>query len=172
MENAEAEIARMEALGLKGVKLHPDMQQFYIDDPKMYPIYELLAGRLPVLFHTGDYRYPYSHPERLARVLDDFPALTAIAAHFGGWSIPEIALDCLRGRRCFFDVSSSLMFLGNRRGEELIRLYDPERMLFGSDFPMWDPAEELERFYTLRLSEEERKMILWENALRVLGEKG
>ena len=51
----EAEVARIKRLGLKGIKLHPDFQQFNIDDPRMYPVYELLqAEKLPVLFHTGD----------------------------------------------------------------------------------------------------------------------
>jgi predicted TIM-barrel fold metal-dependent hydrolase len=168
LKNPGAEIERLTGLGLKGIKLHPDMQKFNIDDPPMMDIYALLEGRLPVVFHTGDYRSDCSHPRRLARVLDNFPKLVAVAAHFGGWSLYDLALEYFRDRFCYLDVSSAIPYLGNRRAEELIKIYGPERILFGSDYPMWDPGEELRRFETLKLSPADRDLILRENARRFL----
>lgn len=170
MSNPAAEIERLMGLGLRGIKLHPDMQRFDIDAPGMMDTYAALEGRLPVIFHTGDYRYSFSHPSRLARVLDAFPGLSTVAAHFGGWSLFDIAMDHLLDRRCYFDVSSSLPFLGSRRAVELIRMYGAERFLFGSDYPMWDPAACLEEFRALRLPEAETELILYKNALALLGE--
>jgi predicted TIM-barrel fold metal-dependent hydrolase len=169
MQNPGDEIERLAGLGLLGIKLHPDMQRFAIDDPRMMDVYAALEGRLPLIFHTGDYRYSFSHPSRLARVLDAFPSLVAVAAHFGGWSLFDIAMDHLLERRCYFDVSSSLPFLGGRRARELIRVYGAERFLFGSDYPMWDPAACLADFLALKLSETEEALILHKNALAVLG---
>lgn len=169
MENPQDEIERLITLGLRGIKFHPDMQRFAIDDDRMMGIYAALEGRLPIIFHTGDYRYSYSHPSRLARVLDNFPKLCAIAAHFGGWSIYDIAYDYFLKRHCYFDVSSSLSFIGPRRAAELIHSYGAERFLFGSDFPMWDPAACLEEFMTLALSDSEKEQILWKNAQGILG---
>jgi predicted TIM-barrel fold metal-dependent hydrolase len=169
MQNPGEEIDRILDLGLKGIKLHPDMQRFNIDDEKMMDIYALLEGRLPVIFHTGDYRYPYSHPARLARVLDRFPRLTAVAAHFGGWSLFDLALEHLRDRFCYLDVSSSIPFLGALRAEELIRIYGADRFLFGSDYPMWDPGCCLRELMDFKLSDGEKELILWKNALRLLG---
>ncbi|MDR1046227.1 MAG: amidohydrolase [Treponema sp.] len=168
MENPGEEIERMRGLGLKGVKFHPDMQQFDIDDERMMKIYALLEGKFPVIFHTGDYRYGYSHPARLAGVLDAFPKLKVVAAHFGGWSLFDLALEYLKDRHCYFDVSSSIPFLGKRRTEELIGIYGAERILFGSDYPMWDPAGCLKTFGELNLRDRERDMILRENAERLL----
>jgi predicted TIM-barrel fold metal-dependent hydrolase len=168
MENPAGEIERLIALGLKGVKFHPDMQRFNIDDDCMMDIYAALEGRLPVIFHTGDYRYSFSHPARLARVLDNFPKLTAVAAHFGGWSLFDIAMDHLLKRFCYFDVSSSLPFLGRRRAAELIRVYGAERFFFGSDYPMWNPAACLAEFLELDISDAEKELILYKNALSVL----
>jgi predicted TIM-barrel fold metal-dependent hydrolase len=170
LEDPAAEIEGMIALGLRGVKLHPDMQGFDIDDPRMMDMYAILEGRLPVVFHTGDYRYGYSHPRRLARVLDNFPRLTALAAHFGGWSMPDLALEYLKDRFCYLDVSSSIPYLGHRRSEELIRIYGAERFLFGSDYPMWDPELCLREFMELKLSDNERELVLHKNALRFLNE--
>jgi len=168
MENPQAEIERLMTLGLRGIKFHPDMQRFNIDDERMMDIYAAIEGRLPVIFHTGDYRHSFSHPARLARVLDNFPRLRAVAAHFGGWSLFDIAYDYFHNRRCYFDVSSSLPFIGLRRAVELIRGYGAERFLFGSDYPMWDPAVCLEEFMRLDLADNEREQILWKNARNIL----
>jgi predicted TIM-barrel fold metal-dependent hydrolase len=168
MENPEQEIERCISLGLKGFKLHPDFQKFNIDDERMLPIYKMMEGKLPILFHCGDYRYDYSHPRRLANVLDEFPKLDVIAAHFGGWSLYDLAVEYLENRRCWLDTSSALAFLGSRRGRELIRLYGADRMLFGTDFPMWSHKQELERFHNLELTEEENRKILYQNACEVL----
>ena len=167
-ENPGDEIERLTGLGLRGIKFHPDMQRFNIDDDRMMNIYALLEGRLPVIFHTGDYRHSFSHPSRLARVLDNFPKLCVIAAHFGGWSVFDIAYDYFHNRSCYFDLSSSLSFLGRRRAVELIRAYGAERVLFGSDYPMWDPAACLEEFWELGLTEYEQEHILWKNAQVIL----
>jgi predicted TIM-barrel fold metal-dependent hydrolase len=168
--NPGREIERIKSLGLRGVKFHPDMQKFHIDDERMMKIYALLEGNLPVIFHTGDYRYPYSHPARLAPVLDAFPRLTVIAAHFGGWSLFDLALEYFRERRCYFDLSSSIPYLGRRRAEELIRIYGADRMLFGSDYPIWDPGECLKEFLELKLSSAEQERILSGTAMEILGE--
>ena len=69
-EHPEEDVQEILELGLKGVKLHPDFQRFNIDDPKALPMYDCIAGRLPLLIHMGDDRYDWSHPARLARVLE------------------------------------------------------------------------------------------------------
>ena len=168
MENPQDEVERLIGLGLQGIKMHPDMQRFNIDDAIMMDIYASLEGRLPIIFHTGDYRYSYSHPSRLAQVLDNFPRLCVVAAHFGGWSIFEIAYDFLKTRSCYFDVSSSIPFLGSRRALELIRDYGSERFLFASDYPMGNPAACLEEFLRLDLSDNEKEQIFWKNAQRII----
>jgi len=169
MEHPGDEVERIISLGLKGIKLHPDFQRFHIDDPKAYPLYEAAAGRLPVLFHTGDCRYEYSHPARLKKVLSDFPALTAIAAHFGGWSVWEDGADYLADlENVYVDTCSSLYSISPQTALKLIDRFGAQRVLFGTDFPMWNPGEELERFDKIPLSEEQRRMILHENARRLL----
>jgi predicted TIM-barrel fold metal-dependent hydrolase len=168
MDDPCAEIERMIGLGLRGIKLHPDMQKIDIDDKKMMDMYAMLEGRMIAVFHTGDYRFGFSHPSRLARVLDAFPKLTVVAAHFGGWSVYDLALEYFRKRRCYLDISSSIPYLGMERTKELIRIYGAERILFGSDFPMWDPVLCLEEFNRVDLRDDERELILCKNALRIL----
>lgn len=164
----ESEINRIEKIGLKGIKIHPDIQKFNMDEGKLLNIYEIIEGRLPILIHCGDYRYDYSHPRRLAHILDLFPKLTVIGAHFGGWSIFDLAVEYLENKQCYLDVSSSMGFLGLRRTKELIDIYGAERMLFGSDYPMWSPKDELERVYALNLPESILERLLYKNAIEIL----
>ncbi len=167
-EDPATEIDRMVELGLKGMKIHPDIQKFDMDCPQMMEIYALIEGKLPLIIHTGDYRYDYSHPRRLARILDEFPGLVVDAAHFGGWSIFDIGLDNLKDHRCYVDLSSSMSLLGPRRTREIIELYGPSRVLFGSDFPMWSPKMELERVLALSLPKKDLEKILYYNAAQIL----
>jgi predicted TIM-barrel fold metal-dependent hydrolase len=169
-EDIEAEVERCIALGLKGFKLHPDSQQVNLDDPRLMPLYECIEGRLPVVIHMGDYRYDFSHPRRLKELLHTFPDLVVDAAHFGGWSIFDLALEYLEDESCFLDVSSSIPFLGDRRARELIELYGSDRILFGSDYPMWNPVEDLEHFRSLGFSAAAYDKMLLRNAERLIGE--
>ncbi|MBR7091777.1 MAG: amidohydrolase [Clostridia bacterium] len=167
----EAEIGRFHALGLHGLKMHPDIQQTAIDDPRCLPIYRLCAREgLPVLLHTGDARYDLSNPDRLIPVLKAFPDLKVIGAHFGGYSIWEQAAEQLAGfPNLWVDCSSSLPFLTPQKAVDLIRRYGADRVLFGSDYPMWSPHRELARFLQLDLTDAEKRLILWDNAARLYG---
>lgn len=167
MDNMKEEVDHIISLGLKGIKLHPDTQHFDADSSNAMKLYECIEGRLPLLLHCGDYRYDSSHPRRLANVLDTFPQLTVIAAHFGAWSIFDQAIPYLKDRHCYLDISSSMPFLEHERVYEYIKLYGAERLMFGSDFPMWDPVSEYNSFMKFDLSKEERAQILWKNASQV-----
>ena len=170
MDDIMDETQRIMDLGLKGIKMHPDSQVFAIDDPRLFPVYEAAQGKLTVMLHMGDHRYDYSHPARLRRVLELFPRLDVVAAHFGGYSMYEAAYELLHDKNCVFDVSSSMMFMPEGEAEKYIRAYGPERMLFGTDFPLWNPVEETQRFLKLKLTDAEFEQIGSKTALRVLGE--
>lgn len=155
--------------GLRGVKLHPDIQAFKLDDYRCLKIYELCerAG-VPVLIHTGDYRYDFSNPNRLLPILDIYENLTVIGAHLAGWSVWEEACEKLSGKRnLFVDCSSTFPFYDKAKAKELICRWGFDRILFGSDYPMWHPVKELDTFLSLNLGEEANRLILGENAKRL-----
>ena len=170
-ETVEEDIAEIIALGLKGVKMHPDFQKFQIDDKKCYKIYELCQkNNLPVLLHTGDSRYDYSNPQRMKKVLEDFPNLTVIGAHFGGWSCWKEAAETLSSYSNFYvDCSSSFDWLTAGECRDLISAYGADHVLFATDFPMWNHESEYKRFTEINLSDEENRLILYKNAVRLFG---
>lgn len=167
-DNVEAEIEEIIKLGLKGVKLHPDIQRFCIDDERMSKVYGLCEGRLPILMHTGDSRFDFSNPNRMKPVLEKYPDLTVIGAHFGGWSVWDDATRMLSKYKNFFvDCSSSFYAMTPEKARELIFAYGTDRVLFGTDYPMWDIEAEMERFMSIELTDTEREDIFYNNAAKM-----
>ncbi|MEA5012634.1 MAG: amidohydrolase family protein [Angelakisella sp.] len=163
-EDLEAEVERIASMGLYGVKLHPDFQKFEIDAPHAIPLYRACAkAKLPILFHTGDDRYDFSAPHRLYNALEQVPDLVCIAAHFGGYQNWDEAYHWLKHPNVWFDTSSSLFSLSMEEAMKMMEHLGFDRFMFGSDFPMWDHVEELERFNRLPLTSAQRKKVLWEN---------
>lgn len=164
-----ADVRHLAALGLRGVKLHPEIQGFALDDPRSLRICALCEEyELPLLLHTGDRRYDCSNPNRLIPVLRQFPGLTVVGAHLGGWSIYEEAAEQLIGiENLWFDCSSTFYWLDPQIAGRLIRQFGTDRVMFGSDYPMWTPKQELNTLLRLGFSPAEYRQLLSENARRV-----
>lgn len=169
MEGLMDEVDWIAGNGLRGIKMHPDSQRFAIDDRRLYPVYDAIQEKMPVLLHMGDPRYDFSHPVRLRKVLDQFPRLEVIAAHFGGYSMYHTAQELLWDTNCVFDVSSALMFMEEGEAERYINNYGAERMAYGTDYPLWDPVTEVRRFQQLKLTDDQFEQIAHKTAQRVLG---
>jgi len=172
-EDWREEIERITADGIRGIKLHPDYQGFFVDDSAMIPIYRALSDAgLVLLMHAGvDIGLPppvHCTPERLARVLDAVPDLVLIAAHMGGYKCWEEVERRLVGRALYFDTSYSMADLGEERMLHLIRAHGTDRILFGTDSPWTDQSAEVRVFCTLPLSQDELAAILGGNAARLL----
>ena len=168
MENISEEVDWILGSDLKGIKMHPDSQRFPIDDLRLFPVYDAIQGKIPVLLHMGDQRYNYSHPVRLRRILDIFPNLEVIAAHFGGYSMFHTARELLWDTDCVFDISSAMMFMERGEAERYIHSYGAERMAYGTDYPLWDPVKEVQRFQQLKLTAREFDQIAHKTAERIL----
>lgn len=168
-EDLKTDLLHLKELGLHGVKLHADIQKFKIDDYRCLKIYELCEKEnIPILMHTGDYRFDYSNPDHLVPVLKEFKNLTVIGAHLGGWSVWDEASEKLSDFENFYvDTSSSLYELSIEKAVAIIRGYGTDRVLFGSDYPVFSPDIELKRFLDLPLTDSEKQAILSENVIKL-----
>ena len=170
MDDMRGELDYIRASGLLGVKLHPDMQAINTDDARLFPLYEWLQqARMPLFVHCGDEHRDFSHPRHLRRVIDRFPDLTVIAAHLGGWSKWDDAVQYLKDTKCYLDISSCMMFLSPEKVAEYVRAFGAERVLFGTDFPIWNAAEEVKNLLALPLTDDEKEQIFFRNAEGILG---
>ncbi|MDH7602127.1 MAG: amidohydrolase family protein [Armatimonadota bacterium] len=173
-ENVAEEIDRIISLGLPGIKIQANWQGVYVDDARMYPIYEAAQRRLIIMFHAGKELAPTDEiratPERLARVLRDFPHLTMIAAHMGGYLMWNEVEEHLLTKDVYFDTSACFCSdLPDARFLQLIRRHGAERVLFATDSPFGNAKNDIHRLLSLGLDDEELELIFWGNAKRLLG---
>ena len=171
--DALEELERIKAAGLKGVKLHPEYQQFYVNEERMKPIYRKISQLgLITLFHAGlDYGIdPPCHglPEQFAQALRWFDT-PVVAAHWGGLGCWEGVLEKLCGENIWFDLSFGYGVMPKFTAQAILDKHGPERLLFGSDMPWHRPAWEMRLLDTLKLSGTDREKILSGNAKALLG---
>lgn len=180
--------------GAKGLKLHPPIGRYYPNDPAMWPAYQACVDLdVPILFHCGPHPkfegqsllpepVEYARPKHYEDVLSAFPKLRVVLAHMGVgpdnrfpslyqiYYQESLAVAKKYPTLCM-DTCAALDPRWSPGPPEdwaaMIREVGPERVLFGSDCPAFDPAVDLERVRSLRLTEAERRLILGENAMRV-----
>lgn len=163
-EHYADELERLKKAGVHGIKLHPDFQKFDFNDKELFPVFDTLVQlNMFVLTHAGDYRYGYSHPEKIADVAKKFPKLNIIGAHFGGWSQWDIARDVLNLPNMYFDTSSTMGFKGLDEAKKGFETFDNTHIFFATDFPMWDHEKELENIMSLNLSPTVTENVLFNN---------
>jgi uncharacterized protein len=167
---------------IRGLKLHPPLQQFYPNDHIAYPLYEVFAeAKLPVLFHTGHsgigtgmpggggVRLKYGNPLPIDDVAVDFPDLPIILAHPSfPWQDEAISI-CLQKPTVYIDLSgwSPKYFPANliQYANTLLK----KKVLFGSDYPLLTPDRWMADFAKIDIKPEVRPLILKENAARLFG---
>ncbi len=179
--------------GLKGMKLVPCMQHFFLNDKRLFPVYERAqACRLPILVHTGGDPLPgreiFGHPRDIDEVASNFPDLVIILAHMGIPFFEETKAVLKKHRNVYTDIAFTVAFddvlaFSIRHGIDaafltrdfwkstltsLINDFGSERILYGSDFPFIKPKTALEEFIRLGLPDNVVEMILLLNAQNVL----
>ena len=171
-ENAIEELENIKALGLKGVKLHPDYQGFSVDDPELKPIYKKISQLgLITVFHAGfDYGFPPPYggtPEKMLKALSWFDS-PVVAAHWGGINCNQEVLDKLCGTDIYFDTSFGYSMLPKYYVEKIIEKHGTDKILFGTDTPWHTASMEMRLLNSLNLTQSEMDKITHQNAIKLL----
>lgn len=174
-EDIEGKMKKIKESGCKGVKLHPDYQQVFIDDERMLRILNAAIDEdLIVVTHTGlDVGYPectHSTPERTAKALDKLkeePKL--ILAHMGGCRMHEAVYEILAGRKVYFDTSYVLDEMDEGMFLKTLEKHGMEKIVFASDCPWKTPKMLYSKLISLGLSADVLDKILYQNAAELLG---
>jgi predicted TIM-barrel fold metal-dependent hydrolase len=168
--------------GIRGLKLHPPIQQFVPNDRLAYPLYEVFAAaRLPVLFHTGHsgigtgmrggggIRLKYGNPMPIDDVAVDFPDMPIILAHPSfPWQDEAISI-CLHKPQVYIDLSGWSPKYFSPTLVQYANTLLKHKVLFGSDYPLLTPDRWLADFEKVAIRDEVRPLILKENAVRLFG---
>ncbi len=176
-ENAISELQRIAGMGLRGIKLHPDYQDFYVEEERIFPIYaECERLHLPIVFHAGwDPLSPddiHCKPEKLRHVAESFPKLRIIAAHMGAAYAPEEAKKYLSGLdNLWIDTAVMDKFLDSKSFEGMVKSFGADRILFATDCP-WSKADDIISIIErANLSAKDKELIYYRNAFKLFGIK-
>jgi len=161
-------------LGLKGLKFHPEFQDFVVDDGYMLKIYDYaLSKGLIILHHAGSdpgFPPPYrSSPQRFASVARAMRGGVIVAAHLGGHAQWDDVEQYLAGSGIYLDTAMGFEYYSSDQFMRIVKKHGADKILFGSDAPWSDAGREIEHLRALPLSESDKDAILGDNAKRILG---
>ena len=145
-------------LGLRGIKLYPTLGRYDPTDPTVFPMYEKAQRMgLPVLLHLGTQPHPramlkYSLPLLIDEVAQAFPDLKLVMAHMAHPWQRDCAVVLRKHPNVYADVSGAGWVRPWQAWEAFVLMIEwgvTDKLLFGSDFPLWSPQEGMERMREL-----------------------
>ena len=176
--------AMLESVGKYGDKLHPYVEDYVVDDPMLDPLYETcLELDIPLLFHNGIVTFStwpsdepgkiktpkyecIGFPHQFAAVLERYPKLKIIFAHFGGNFYREFLCLTERFENAYFDTAWLRHYAArqfppvdiHRWIEHAVSILGSKKILFAGEGTLPSDIEEC------KISEEQKEDILWKNA--------
>ena len=175
-ENPEEILDKIKENGLFGIKIHPDYQGVYFDDPRYIRIIREAAKRdLTVITHAGiDVGYKddvHCTPDMVLNVLSQLEGIIdnkLVLAHMGGCDMPDEVLEKLAGKPVYFDTSFVLDHYPEKC-REIILKHGFDKILFATDSPWSDQKKFVELIHSFNFPKEETDKILYKNAAKLLG---
>lgn len=178
-----SEVGRSLRSGASGIKMVPVLMHLHPNDPRLFPVYEVAEQwGVPVLSQSGgtahgDDETPWGHPRYFEEPLQAFPQLNFILAHLGIGAEGDVIRLTAKYPNLFADTSHRLHRIGTPRGWSpaeavaLFRRIGTDRVLFGTNYPLNDPAKYVRVLQALPLMEEERRQIAAENFKRLISHR-
>ncbi|MDA4112259.1 MAG: amidohydrolase family protein [Thaumarchaeota archaeon] len=146
-ESADEVTRCVRELGFKGIKIHLSHSKIFPGDSSNYQIYEKISELgIPVLFHCGKNPYSrtsetqFSVPSGFRSVLSSFSRMKVILGHLAGYEdFPDDALEVLSSFRNV-RADTAVRSPSGVNISELVSIIGIDKFVFGSDFPIYDPA--------------------------------
>lgn len=169
----ESVLCGIKEAGLKGIKLHPEYQQVYVDSPECIRILKKCEelGLYTVLHAGNDIGIePPVHcsPVRLSHVLEYVNGDKLIAAHLGAWKDWDNVEKYLVGTPVIFDTAFTVFFIDTEQLLRIIKNHGSEKILFATDSPWEDQGKSARFMESLPLGQGDKDNILFKNAKKIL----
>jgi len=155
--------------GFVGIKMHPDVHRYRANGEGYRVAWEAAHERgLPILSHTW-HGSSFSAPGMFRDLARDYSGAKIILGHSGGSTeghaeSAKVAGECAN---VYLDICGSQHFYGSL--ERVVANVGAERILFGTDLPFLDPRGQLGRVLFSTISDDDKRLILGLNSLRVFG---
>lgn len=175
-ENVEKKLDYIKEIGLRGIKIHPDYQKTFIDDPKYVKIIShCISIGLYVVTHSGiDVGYPdpvHCTPDRILNLLALLPRHKEpklILAHTGAYGLWDEVEEKLAGKNVYFDLAYCLDKISTEQLVRIINAHGSDKILFATDSPWSGQQEFVKIFNSLLLNKDDKDKISYKNALEIL----
>jgi predicted TIM-barrel fold metal-dependent hydrolase len=167
---------------VRGLKLYPGYEPFYPYDERLHPLYALAEEfDVPVMIHSGDTYDPkgkikFSHPLHVDDVAVDHPNVKLIICHIGNPWVRDTMEVVYKNKNVYTDISGLVLgdfsdrfevYMRKQIQEMLLYGVEPEKVLYGTDWPISSMQSYLEFIDELKIPERDRNKIMWENAARL-----
>ncbi len=167
---------------VRGFKLYPGYEPFYPNDAKFEPIFSLAAQfDVPVMIHSGDTFTPkgkvkYSHPLHVDEVAVDHPEVNFVICHLGSPWFRDCMEVVYKNQNVYTDISGLVLgdfsdrfegYMHKQLQEMLVFGVEPDKVLFGSDWPISSLESYLDFMEELKIPDRDRQKIMYENAARL-----
>lgn len=170
--------------GAKGVKLHPMAQGFDPTNRKLDEIYRYCGETgFPVVFHCGRVSNTrlneYSDLVILERIIDKYPDTPFILTHMADGNVDDVLRTARIYPNVYFDTSIVISGYGpiiENNGPSwpdddmvvwVVNAVGAGRVIFGSDYPWGSPKDDAGRILGMKLTDEQKRLIMSENAIRI-----
>lgn len=164
----------LKAEGFKGIKFHPEFQNFALEEERMREAWEAMSdlGLIAVFHAGGDRCFPppyHTSPRTFVDFAKKYPKLKIVAAHMGGYMMwYETELELAGKADIYLDTSWMTAMCDAKQLVRTIRKHGADKILFASDSPWREPKDDIAAILALPLEDEEKEMILHKNAERLL----
>jgi predicted TIM-barrel fold metal-dependent hydrolase len=168
--HVELSCKEVEHYAKKGVRLVGELVPYLMGwrnyaDPHVWEILEVVDAHGMVLsFH------PNKRPEDMLAMIKQFPHLQIVIAHLDGYGLYDFAIETMQKHdNVYFDISAH----GTREGmlADAVSKVGADRILYGTDYPGYDPAPFIESVLNAKISEGDKEKIFYGNAVRLLAIK-
>jgi predicted TIM-barrel fold metal-dependent hydrolase len=167
---------------VKGLKIYPGYEPFYPTDPKLAPAMAFAREhKLPVMIHSGDTYTPkgklkYAHPLHVDEVAVDHPDVDFVICHIGNPWIRDTMEVLYKNANVYTDFSGLVLgdfedrfesYMRRQVQEMLLYGVQPEKCLYGTDWPIATMESYLEFMDELKMPPRDRRLVMSENAIRL-----
>jgi uncharacterized protein len=161
-----AELDRLHRNGIRAIKLSSFSQRFSLEDPGTLAMLEMVAGfnteteagffLVLDTYYKGNVHFNadpahITTPARINALVHAFPQIRVVAAHMGGLGAPpeEILADLPPAANLYLDTSNAAHTLDADSFVRLLARHGPDRIIFGTDWPWFNPVDEMPRIDAL-----------------------
>jgi predicted TIM-barrel fold metal-dependent hydrolase len=177
-EAALAEMERVAKLGVRFIKLHPNTQHFDISSEQVIKVVEKAGTLNLIILIEGTFVIDANGLGKYLNLVIPHPKTKFIFTHMGGTQFSDMQIFMFLNkynwykRNVWFDIAATVVEYANSPYKEQLiwtmGKIGTDRILFGSDFPLYEPGKTLESFYSLGLPEKTEKQILHDNYYNIL----